>query len=327
MAFLNKSMLAKMAEEATASKHPMLEKLDVPLNVKEAYLQGCVLAAVLKDEALSESKKISLSQLGTSLLLSDSEISECISIVTGLSSDDAKEQFVGEIIATLSGGVYPKYFLKDFEGLLKENGEIPADMEEYLNYFGSTLCNDKNWRNAIFATSEIGMDPKEATPKNVESNKDQCKPTKGTHTIGRLSSEANRADELLVEGYYIDTDCCVACGCCATTCQAGAISEGSTYEIDSLKCLNCGACASQCPAEAIKYGQHKTKIAANQYSQTESNHSGHFIRPMLCVGCGCCIDSCPADAITEGTPYVIDPDKCVDCGACAAACPNEAIIA
>ena len=97
MAFLNKTMLAKMAGEATAEKHPMLEKHEVPRNVKTAYLQGCVLAGVLEDGVLPEAKKADVLHLGLSLRLSDSEISDCISIVTGLATDEAKEQFVGEI--------------------------------------------------------------------------------------------------------------------------------------------------------------------------------------------------------------------------------------
>ncbi len=50
----------------------------------------------------------------------------------------------------------------------------------------------------------------------------------------------------------IDADKCVACGSCAASCPAEAISEGSpAYVIDAEKCVDCGACAGQCPAEAI----------------------------------------------------------------------------
>ena len=241
MAFLNKSMLAKMAVEATATKHPMLDKLEVPLNVKEAYLQGCVLAAVLKDESLSDSKRTEVSRLGASLQLSDSEIGECISIVTGLTTDDAKEQFVGEMFSVLSGGVYPKYFMKDFEELLRINGEVPSEMTDYLDYFGSTLCNDKNWRSVLKETDKSEEPASDSSVVQADASSAESVQTAAVDAERSLDGTGS---------YFIMPDRCVGCGACAGACPAEAITD-YPYAIDRGKCVDCGACEGACPADAI----------------------------------------------------------------------------
>lgn len=43
MAFLNKAALQKTAETMQVADHPLLKNGDIPMNVKQAYVQGCVL--------------------------------------------------------------------------------------------------------------------------------------------------------------------------------------------------------------------------------------------------------------------------------------------
>lgn len=160
MAFLNKTMLAAKASDAVTDEHPMLKEQDVPLNIKMVYLQGCVLAAVLNNGALSHAKENEIAKLGKSLRLPEGEVEECIHTVTGLATDDEKEQFVSELFLVLGGDFYPKYFLRDFEEMLKENGVVPADMTDYLNFFGSSLCKNENWRADITSCDEIAKDEK-----------------------------------------------------------------------------------------------------------------------------------------------------------------------
>lgn len=50
---------------------------------------------------------------------------------------------------------------------------------------------------------------------------------------------------------YTITDDCIACGACADSCPASAISEGDgKYVIDAGSCIDCGACAGTCPVGA-----------------------------------------------------------------------------
>lgn len=46
---------------------------------------------------------------------------------------------------------------------------------------------------------------------------------------------------------------CVACGCCAKICPLNAISmyKGMYALIDEKKCVGCGRCEAACPAQVI----------------------------------------------------------------------------
>lgn len=52
---------------------------------------------------------------------------------------------------------------------------------------------------------------------------------------------------------FVDTDCCVACGCCKKVCPTGAIEiwRGVAAQVDLEKCVGCGKCTKECPASVI----------------------------------------------------------------------------
>ena len=51
----------------------------------------------------------------------------------------------------------------------------------------------------------------------------------------------------------VDTDLCVACGCCAKVCpvQAIEIYKGLYALVHEETCVGCGRCAKECPASII----------------------------------------------------------------------------
>ncbi len=51
----------------------------------------------------------------------------------------------------------------------------------------------------------------------------------------------------------VDTDICVACGCCAKACRRNAIQihKGIYAVVDVEKCTGCGLCQRECPASII----------------------------------------------------------------------------
>ena len=52
---------------------------------------------------------------------------------------------------------------------------------------------------------------------------------------------------------FIDTDSCVACGCCVKACPLGAVSvfRGVAAQVNADRCVGCGKCAKECPASVI----------------------------------------------------------------------------
>ena len=53
---------------------------------------------------------------------------------------------------------------------------------------------------------------------------------------------------------FVQTDECVACGCCVKVCPKSAIEiwRGIMAKVKMEKCVGCGKCAKECPASAIQ---------------------------------------------------------------------------
>ena len=51
----------------------------------------------------------------------------------------------------------------------------------------------------------------------------------------------------------INTQECVACGCCVKVCPLSAIQvrHGIRAAVDPERCVGCGKCAKECPASVI----------------------------------------------------------------------------
>ena len=145
MGFADKNNLRH--ERMTVEKHPLLADGDVPLNVRQMYLKGCVLAVLeRKNGKLSASDKTKIQELGAALEIAKQKVSEAISAMADMKSAEAQEEFLHEFFLVLSGEEYAKFFMKDFEALLKGKGELSEDARQTLDYFGQGLTGAQNWR-------------------------------------------------------------------------------------------------------------------------------------------------------------------------------------
>lgn len=151
MGFLNQSVLQKKASTATTEKHPLLKDHDVPLDIKRAYLQGCVVAVLEHDDGkVTNISRQEIDRLGLSLGLPSEEISETISVVCEINSPEAQEELLNELFSTLRGDVYPRYFMKDFERLLTRGGFNSEGAMRTLDLFGSSLISGTgDWRGRL----------------------------------------------------------------------------------------------------------------------------------------------------------------------------------
>lgn len=143
MGFLNQAVLKQKSADAAVGKHPLLQEGAVPQNVRQSYLQGCVLAVLERDNGeISPTARQEISRLGKSLELSDSDMNESISIVTALNSPEDQGQFLEELFSTLSEARYAQYFLSDFENHLKKNGQLSEDAKKILDMFKDALARN-----------------------------------------------------------------------------------------------------------------------------------------------------------------------------------------
>ena len=148
MAFLNKEKLRNKAVAETVGEHPLLKKRQLSIAEKLAYLQGCVLAALVDDAQMSKEELRQVRQIGVSLCLSDDEIDEGINVVKGLNSDDDKMSFLDEIVALLKIEPLRGFFVDDFKRVT-EFGSKNDDVVEIFDLIGSRLYEDADWQRNI----------------------------------------------------------------------------------------------------------------------------------------------------------------------------------
>lgn len=231
-------------------KHPLLKECDVPPNVKQVYLQGCVLAVLERDDGkVTDAARQKITRLGLSLQMSEGDICECITVASGLSTPEVQDEFLGELFPILAGNVYPRYFMKDFETLISGGGALPDGAKETVDYFGSTLMGRADWRRGIAEESPNAECADSAGSKREPSRpelKAQCRVD-----VAKCARSINLP--IMTDGVFIDQYGCVGCGACVAQCPVEAIRAriSGGYLIDLNLCVGCGRCKGACPTEAI----------------------------------------------------------------------------
>ena len=206
MAFISKQALKKMVEVATAVEHPLLREINVDIATKTAYVQGCALATLIDDEKTSESERTVVRGIGLSLRLTEDEIEECFSVVSGLSSDEDKSQFIEEITTILQKGVVGRFFMEDFEKVAGTNGEPTGEVLELIDYVGALIYKDADWRSKKMAEEEqrrqenIHVEVEEVL--KIRNGAENMK--KGRELLVSLLRQQTRANHPTVASDFVD---------------------------------------------------------------------------------------------------------------------------
>ena len=145
MAFLNRMKMKKMAQVASVVPHPLLSETTLDSAVRTAYVEGCVLAALIDDAKVSDAENSIILEIGLSLQMPEGDIAECLEHVKALPDDDEKQAFVEEICGMLGQEPLMKHFIRDFEKVLKANGKISSEAQELFDYICTRLFRDSNW--------------------------------------------------------------------------------------------------------------------------------------------------------------------------------------
>ena len=130
---------------------------------------------------------------------------------------------------------------------------------------------------------------------------------------------------------YIDDKACVACGACASKCQAGCI-DIKNKTVDNETCVKCLKCLSVCKKSAIRYGK-----APKQEPKFDLGR-----RKLLTLGAAMAVLAVAAksgmimaqNAIAKVKKVVLPAgaknekefvNRCLNCNLCVASCPMKII--
>lgn len=191
MAWISKKVIQKKTLERKITAHPLLAELEVSLGLKTAYVNGCVLAALLDDEKVSEDEKFKVQRVGLSLGLSEEQIAESFTLVEGLVSDDDKSAFIDELKSVLAEPQVVKYFMADFEEVMKKDGEVPESSVEFLDFIGLQITGEEDWRKALKNAAKKSKAAKKdgASESEQPPNKDDL-PERSVRATTDVASES-----------------------------------------------------------------------------------------------------------------------------------------
>ena len=150
MSFLKKDLLEKVKNKtAPVQEHLILRDGPIPLSVRNAYLHGCVFAAMMDDGMVSETEKSKLYVIAKSLQLSEVDLEEGINAVSSCAMAD-RVGLLSEIIAQVKGEQYSLWFVIDFERMMAINENISEDGKEVLSFISEKLFARDDWRLAAW---------------------------------------------------------------------------------------------------------------------------------------------------------------------------------
>ena len=162
--FLGKATMRKKAEAVAGrvdtanapsdkgtGRHPLLREAKINAVTKTAYLNGCVLASVLRTGKASRKAHGAVRHIGYSLQMTAEEIRESFAVVGGLSGEREKSRFIDEVLDKLKKRPVRRHFMLDIERILKADGNISDEIGEMVDYIGTVLFGAADWRGKMAA--------------------------------------------------------------------------------------------------------------------------------------------------------------------------------
>jgi len=159
MAFLDKDKLRDKTDAETVGEHPLMKKRRLSVAEKSAYLQGCVLAALVDDEQMSRDERRRVRSIGLSLGCSEDDVNETVNLITGLKSEDDKSSLVDDIVLLLKVEPIRGFFVDDFRSVIESGGGKNGDAKEIFDLIGARLYEDPEWqKNKALAKAKADTD-------------------------------------------------------------------------------------------------------------------------------------------------------------------------
>ena len=141
MSLLKRNKDKQLAAEMKLMARHAIVKMGVDRNVRDAYFQGLVFAAVANDDQIDESERTRLRELGKALELPAEEVAEAIQCLADI-DDDAKMGVIEECARQLTNVDVAEYFLKEFSELWFLGGGNKDEFEEFRSQLIDWMGDD-----------------------------------------------------------------------------------------------------------------------------------------------------------------------------------------
>ena len=144
------------AEKKLAARHAIV-KMCVDRNVRDAYFQGLVFAAIANDDQIDESERTRLRELGGALDLTAEDVAEAIKCLASM-DDDAKMGVIEECARQLTKVEVAECFLKEFSELWLLGGgkedEFGDFRSQLIDWMGDEVKVADEAKNAVKKNGE-----------------------------------------------------------------------------------------------------------------------------------------------------------------------------
>lgn len=158
------------AEKKLAARHAIV-KMDVDRNVRDAYFQGLVFAAVANDNQIDESERARLQEFGEALELTAEDVAEAIQGLSGM-DDDAKMGVIEECARQLTNVEVAECFLKEFLELWLLGGgkqdEFGDFKSQLIDWMGDDVRVAEAEKIKAAETEEVKRKAEEAQEKELQ---------------------------------------------------------------------------------------------------------------------------------------------------------------
>ena len=151
--FVNLKLLKKKAEsvagECHVRMHPLLKAAKLTAATKAAYVNGCILAAIVNSGKPTEMGRKIVCRIAQSLKVPMADVKEAFANAASLVSDREKQLFIEESLEILKDETVSRYFMSDFKNVLTSSAPIAGEALEFYNYVGMILFETEDWREKM----------------------------------------------------------------------------------------------------------------------------------------------------------------------------------
>ena len=181
------------SEKELAARHTIV-KMGVDRNVRDAYFQGLVFAAVANDDQIDDFERARLRELGEALELATADVAETIQSLAGM-DDDTKMSIIEECARQLVNVEVAECFLKEFSELWLLGGgkedEFGDFKSQLIDWMGDAVKAEEESKARTAAEVEAKRKARDSKRKAVQKKPEKKKVEK-TQRIKKTKAQLQK---------------------------------------------------------------------------------------------------------------------------------------